>query len=129
MTLRLATAALLFAATPFVAQAQQNGPPNGPPPPKPTLADVQKVAQAISADPVKAKAYCDMGKVMVQLDQAEQKNDTKAGKVLSAKADALAQQLGPDYQKVMDGLDSVDPNSDEGKRYNAVLEPLYKQCK
>jgi hypothetical protein len=133
MNIKLATAVLLFAATPLVALAQQNGPPNGaqngPPPPKPTIADVQKVAQSISSDPAKQKAYCDMGKVMQQLDQAEQKNDAKAGKALSAKADALAQQLGPDYQKVMDGLDSVDPNSEEGKKFNAVLEPLYKQCK
>ena len=127
MKLKLATAALLFAAIPVVAQAQQNIPPGQVP--KPTVADVQKVVQAVSADQAKLRAYCDMGKVLMQLDQAEQKRDANAIKALSAKADGLAQQLGPDYARVMDGLSNVDPRSEEGKRYGVLFEPLYKQCR
>ena len=77
----------------------------------------------------KVQAYCDMGGVLAQIDQAEQKKDTKAAKALGAKADSLAQQLGPDYTRVMNGLQELDPNSAEGRRFTAVFEPLFKQCK
>jgi hypothetical protein len=127
MNLKLVMAVSLFAATPMIAYAQQNGPPANAP--KPTRADVQKLVQTISGDTAKVQAYCEMGKVLAQMDQAEQKKDSKAVKTLSAKADSLAQQLGPDYTRIMDGLNDVDPNSAEGKRLTAVFEPLYKQCK
>ncbi len=127
MKLKLATVAWLFAVAPVVAQAQRNGPPGQVP--KPTIADVKNVVQAVSADKAKLRAYCDMGKVLMQLDQAEQKKDANAIKTLSAKADGLAQQLGPDYSRVMDGLSNVDPRSEEGKRYGVLFEPLYKQCR
>ena len=127
MNLKLAIATLLLTAIPVVAHAQQNGPAGQPP--KPTIADVQKLVQTIGGDKAKLGAYCDMGKVLMQLDQAEQKKDTNAVKTLSAKADGLAQQLGPDYARVMDGLNQIDPRSPEGQRFGAVFEPLYKQCR
>jgi len=127
MKLKLGIAALLAVAIPAVAQAQQNNPPANAP--KPTIADVQKLVQAISSDKAKVKAYCDIGKLQEQMEQAEQKKDTKAVDALSTKADALAKQLGPDYEKVMGGLDQLDPNSPEGRRYTAVFQPLFKQCK
>jgi hypothetical protein len=124
MNLKLVVAASLFVAIPTVASAQQNQPA-----PKPTMADVQKLVQTISGDKAKLKAYCDIGKLEEQMDQAEQKKDTKAVEALGTKADALAKQLGPDYEKVMGGLDEIDPNSVEGKRYTAMFEPLFKQCR
>ena len=54
-----------------------------------------------------------MGKVMEQIDRAGQGRDTNALKTLGAKANGLAQQLGPDYVRIMDGLNHVDPNSAE----------------
>lgn len=127
MKFMLALAVLFFAAAPMCANAQQNGPAGAPP--KPTAADVQKLVQTIGGDKTKLKAYCDMGKVLAQLDQAEQKKDSNAVKTLGTKADALAQQLGPDYERVMDGLNQIDPNSAEGKRMSALFEPIYKQCR
>jgi len=127
MKLKLGIAALLAVAIPAVARAQQNSPAANAP--KPTIADVQKLVQAISSDKAKVKAYCDIGKLQEQMEQAEQKKDTKAVDALSTKADALAKQLGPDYEKVMGGLDQLDPNSPEGRRYTAVFQPLFKQCK
>ena len=129
MNLKLVMAISLSpcAAIPAVAYAQQNGPAAKAP--RPTMADVQKLVQTISSDKAKVQAYCDMGKVLAQMDQAEQKKDTKAAKALGAKADSLAQQLGPDYTRVMNGLEDLDPNSAEGKRLTAVFEPLFKQCK
>jgi hypothetical protein len=127
MNLKLVIAVSVCATIPLAAYAQQNGPAAKAP--KTNMADVQKLVQTINADKAKVQAYCDMGKVLAQMDQAEQKKDTKAAKALGAKADGLAQQLGPDYKRVMDGLEDLDPNSAEGKRYSAVFEPLFKQCK
>jgi hypothetical protein len=127
MNLKLVMAVSLFAATPMIAHAQKDGPAANAP--KPTLADAQKLVQTISSDKAKLKAYCDMGKLQEQMEQADQKKDNKALEALGAKADSLAQQIGPDYAKVMDGLDEVDPNSAEGKRFTAVFDPLVKQCK
>ncbi|MGC1350763.1 MAG: hypothetical protein WA858_13430 [Xanthobacteraceae bacterium] len=83
----------------------------------------------ISSDKAKLQAYCDIGKLQDQMEQASKKKDNKTLEALGAKVDALAQQIGPDYVKVMDGLDQVDPNSVEGKQYGAVFDPLDKQCK
>jgi len=127
MNLKLVTAVSLLAVVPSIASAQQNSPAANAP--KPNVADVQKLVQTISSDKAKLQAYCDMGKVLAQLDQAQQKKDTKTVKALGAKADGLAQQLGPDYSRIMDGLDDIDPNSADGKRFSALFEPIYKQCK
>jgi hypothetical protein len=125
MNLKLVVAVSLFAAIPIVAQAQQKGPAA----PKPSTADVQKVVQSIGADPAKVKIYCDIGKLQDQMDEAEQKKDSKTAADLGAEAGSLEKQLGPDYERVMTGLEPVDPNSAEGKRYGALFQPLFKQCK
>jgi hypothetical protein len=127
MNLKLGVTAVLFLALPVVVQAQQNPPPANAP--KPTMADVQKLVQSISADKAKLKTYCDIGKLQEQMEQAEQKKDTKAIAALGAKADTLAQQLGPDYERVMNGLEQLDPGSPEGRRYTTAFQPLFKQCK
>jgi hypothetical protein len=90
---------------------------------------VQKVVQEISSDKAKLQAYCDMNKLNDEVAQADAKKDTKAIEALSQKADGLAQTLGPDYMKLMDGLDQVDENSPLGKQIIAAFDPLDKQCK
>jgi hypothetical protein len=127
MNLKLVVAVSLFAAVPAVAFAQKDAPATKVP--KPTIADAQKLVQTVSGDKAKLQAYCDMGKVQDQMEQAEKKKDNKALEALGAKADSLAQQIGPEYAKVMDGLEEVDPNSAEGKQYTAVFATLIKQCK
>jgi hypothetical protein len=96
---------------------------------KPTIADAQKLVQTITGDKAKLQAYCEIGKLQEEMEKADQKNDTKALEALGTKADSLAQQIGPEYAKVMDGLEEVDPNSAEGKQYTAVFATLAKQCK
>jgi hypothetical protein len=128
MNLKLVAAISLFAAVPMVAFAQKDGPPADKAP-KPTVADAQKLVQTITGDKAKLKAYCDIGKLQEEMEKADQKNDTKALEALGTKADTLAQQIGPEYTKVMDGLEEVDPNSAEGKQYTAVFATLAKQCK
>ncbi len=70
-----------------------------------------------------------MGRFQEQIEQAEQNKDNRALEALSAKADKLLRQMGPDYVKMIAGLNDVDPDSEEGKRFAAVFEPLDKQCK
>jgi hypothetical protein len=127
MKLKLVVAVSLFATIPMVAYAQQKGPAANAP--KPTPADVQKLVQSIGGDKAKLKTYCDIGKLQEQMEQAEQKKDSKTVEALGTKADNLAKQLGPDYEKVMAGLDQIDPSSAEGKRYTALFQPLFNQCK
>jgi hypothetical protein len=129
MTLKIVVTVALLAAFPIVAQAQQKPPAPAANMPKPTAADIQKLVQTISADKAKVKTYCDIGGLQDQMDQAEKKKDTKTLQALGAKVDELTKQLGPDYEKVMGGLDQVDPNSAEGKKFTALFEPLFKQCK
>ncbi len=129
MTLKVVMAVVLFAAFPVVAQAQQKPPAPAANMPKPSAADIQKLVQTIGADKAKLKTYCDIGALQDQMDQAEKKKDTKTLQSLGEKVDGLAKQLGPDYERVMGGLDQIDPNSAEGKKFTALFEPLFKQCK
>lgn len=109
----------------FAAQAQQ-GPANAP---KTTNADAQRVVKMISADKVKAQAYCDMAKVGDEIEQAQQKHDEKATDELAQKADDLAAKLGPEWDALMNGLQTVDENSAEGKAIAETLQSLDKLCK
>ena len=127
MNCKLVIAVALVAITPVVASAQTDGADTKVP--KPTIADAQKLVQMISSDKAKLRAYCDIGKLQGQLESAYQKNDTKALDALGAKADSLAEQIGPEYAKLVDGLEEVDPNSAEGQQFTAVFDTLHKQCK
>jgi hypothetical protein len=80
LKLVMAISLSLCAAIPAVAYAQQNG--SAAKAPRPTMADVQKLVQTISSDKAKVQAYCDMGKVLAQMDQAEQKKIPKRPKLL-----------------------------------------------
>ena len=96
--------------------------------PKPTKGDVQKVVQIITSDKTKTQVYCDLDNVYDQMQVADEKNDSKTVETLGKQADALASKLGPEYSKMMDGLDQVDPNSSEGKELISILSGLGKLC-
>jgi hypothetical protein len=125
MKLKL-VAAISALAIPAVAHAQQSGP--HPTVPKPTKADALKVVQIITNDKVKTQAYCDLTKLEVQVKTAAEKNDTKTLEPLSKQADALIDKLGPEYYKLMDGLEQVDPKSSEAKEFMSILSELDKRC-
>jgi hypothetical protein len=124
--LKLATAIFALVAIPALALGQQGSPP--PKVPKPTKADVQKVAQIISSDRAKLKSYCDSKKLYDQMGAAYKRNDSKTADALNKQADALVSKLGPEYSKMMDGLEQVDQNSSEGKEFMSILSGLDKLC-
>ena len=127
MNLKLVVAVSLFAAVPVVALAQKDAPATKVP--KPTVADAQKLVQTISTDKTKLQAYCEIGKLQDQMEKAEEKNDTKTIEALGAEVDNLEQRVGPDYARIMDGLEQVDPNSSEGQKFTAVFNTLHEKCK
>lgn len=126
MNLNFVLVISILLTTPAFGQGQKNAPPTAP---KPTKADVQKVVQTISADKTKMQAYCELAKLSQQMEQADKNKDTATLQNLGQKADSLAQKLGPDYAKLMDGLDQMDPTSREGKEFADTLGRLDQQCK
>jgi hypothetical protein len=126
MKLKLAGAIFALFAMPALAFGQQGSSPSKVP--KPTKADAQKVAQIISSDKAKFQAYCDSKKLYDQMAAAYKKNDSKTADALNKQADALVSKLGPEYSKMMDGLEQVDQNSSEAKEFMAILSGLDKLC-
>jgi hypothetical protein len=122
MNLKLIVATLVIAAVPVCAQAQK------PSAAKVTKADVQKVVKIISGDKAKTQTYCDIGKLNAQIEEANEKKDTKKADALAEQVDALGKKLGPEYAALMDGLEDVDPESEDGKQIGLMFEPLDKLC-
>jgi ABC-type transporter Mla subunit MlaD len=122
MNLKLIVAILAIAAVPVGAQAQKPGAA------KVANADAQKVVKIITGDKAMTQAFCELNKLGEQIDQAEQKNDSKTADALSQKADALAEKLGPEYAALMDGLQTLDQNSKDGDAIGKTLEDLDKLC-
>jgi len=95
---------------------------------KPTWADVQHLADTIGSDKSKLRAYCELGHLHDETQQAIDENDANAIDALMAKTDALEQQLGPEYDKVIEGLDQIDFSSVEGQEIADVLRTLHAKC-
>jgi hypothetical protein len=126
MNLKLLVAVTLFTAfINAIAQSDKSTAQSS----KPSIEDAQKLVETISGDKDKLKIYCELGKLHEELDKAEEKGDAKEFEALVDKLNGLEQQMGPDYIRVTDGLGEVDPNSAEGQKFNAVFEPLRKQCR
>jgi len=125
MRLKLTVAAAALVALSAIAQAQQGPPPKVP---KPTKADVQKVVALIMADKTKVQAYCELSKINDQMAEAQDKKDQKKMEALSNQADALVTKIGPEYEKLMEGLDQIDENSPDAKTFGDLFAPLDKQC-
>jgi hypothetical protein len=62
-----------------------------------------------------------------ETQQAVEKKDADAIAALTAKIDAYEQQLGPEYDKVLDGLDKIDLSSDEGQQIADVFKTLQEK--
>jgi len=122
MNPKLIVAVFVIAAVPAYAQAQK------PSTAKVTTADVQKVVTLISGDKAKTQTYCDIGKLNEQIEEANDKKDIKKTEELSQQIDELGKKLGPEYAALMDGLQELDPESEDGKKIGLMFEPLDKLC-
>ena len=117
MHLKSIFAALVIVAAPVYAQAQ-----------KPTRADAQKVFEIIISDKAKTEAFCEIDKLADQMVQAEQENDSKKVEELELKADELERKLGPEFGALMNGLEDMDQNSEEGQQISPILKALRTLC-
>jgi hypothetical protein len=120
MKLKL-VAAISALAIPALAHAQSNVP-------KLTKADVQNVVQIVTSDKAKTQAYCDLSKLEDQVEAAQQKDDFDTVEALTKKSDALVYKLGPEYSKMVEGLEEVDLTSSAGKEIMSILSGLDKLC-
>jgi hypothetical protein len=125
MKLKL-VAAISVLAIPALAHAQHSGPQANAP--KPTKADAQNVVQIITSDKVKTQAYCDLNKLEGQAKAVQPNTDPTTVEALEKRAEALTDKLGPEYFKLMDGLEKVDPKSSEAKEFMSILSELDKAC-
>jgi hypothetical protein len=115
-------AILVIAAVPVCAKAQ------APSAATVTKADAQNVLNIISGDKAKTQTYCDMTKLGEQIEQANEKKDNKMVDELSEKLIALGEKLGPEYVALMDGLEDIDPDSEDGQEIESILLGLDRLC-
>ena len=127
MNLKLIVAIFAIAALPICAQAQmkKDAPKAAP---KVTKADADRVIKLVSADKAKTQTYCEIAKIGEQIEQADQKKDTKKVDELAKKADEMGAKIGPEYLALIDGLQELDPNSKDSQEIGAMLEGLDKLC-
>src|SRR5262245_53298074 len=114
-------AAISALAIPALAHAQGSGP-------KPTTADAQNVVRIVTSDKVKTQTYCDLTKLEDRVKAVQQNTDPKTVETFIKQAEALIDKLGPEYFKLMAGLERVDPNSSEAKEFMSILSELDKRC-
>ena len=122
MNLKYVVAAVAIIALPVCAQAQKPGAM------KATNADAQKVVKMLGADKAKVQVYCSMAKLSDQMEEADKKKDAKKADTLAKQMDEMSAKLGPEYVKLMDGLQEMNPDSKEGKEIGTTLEGLDKLC-
>jgi mevalonate kinase len=110
-------AILMMVTAPVYAQAQ-----------KPTRADAQRVFEIISGNEVKTQIFCDIGKLGDEIEQAAEKKDTRTADELRRKIDELGRKLGPEYAALMNGIQDVDPESEDGQQIGSTIQALDKLC-
>ena len=90
-------------------------------------ADAQKFVKMIIGDKAKSQIYCDIVKLGEQIEETDP-TDTKKTDEMYQRADELATKLGPEYIALMNGLQDMDPDSEEGKDIGSTLDVLNKLC-
>ena len=138
MNFKLFVTVLVLSAVSASALAQTISSPKPPKPPKPakaapaapgaTVPAAQKVVKAISGDKAKTQAYCDIGKLSGQIEDAEQKKDMNKIDELNKRMDEMATKLGPEYAALMVRLEDIDPDSKEAAEIGSAIETLNKLC-
>jgi hypothetical protein len=117
---RFIVAILMITGLPMCAEAQQ-------PSAAKAKADAQRVVKMIIGDKAKSQTYCDVVKLGEQIEETDPKDKRKADE-LSQQVDELATKLGPEYIALMNELQDMDPDSEDGKEIGSTLEALEKLC-
>ncbi len=83
-----------------------------------------KTFDAVANDAAKLKVYCEMSKVM---SSADAEDDSKAEE-LDKQMDGFMKQLGPEFQTAFEAGADLDPESEDGKVYDAAMDKLDDKC-
>jgi hypothetical protein len=125
MYLKALTAFGIFSITAVAAIAQDEPVDQAP---KPSLADVRHLAEVITSEKSKLRAYCDLGEIHDQMQQALDDQDANAIDALIARADALEKQLGSEFDEVIEGLGQIDFNTAQGQQIADVFKAVQEKC-
>ena len=115
---RLIIAILVIAGLSLYAEAQE---------PSAAKADAQKFVKMIIGDKAKSQIYCDVVKLGEQIEETDP-GDKKKADELYQQVDELTTKLGPEYFALMNELQDMDPDSEDGKEISSTLELLDKLC-
>jgi len=83
-----------------------------------------KTFDAVGNDAAKLKTYCEMSKVM---SSADAEDDSKA-EALDKQMDGFMKDLGPEFQTAFEAGADLDPESADGKTYDAAMDKLDDKC-
>jgi hypothetical protein len=83
-----------------------------------------KTFDTVANDAGKLKVYCEMSKVM---SSADAEDDNKA-EALDKQMDGFMKQLGPEFQTAFEAGADLDPESEDGKKYDAAMDKLDEKC-
>jgi len=123
MKMPLIVAILLMCAAPLYAQDQQPNTNTAK-----LKADAQRVVSIIQSDKAKTQVYCEISDLGEQIGEADQRMDDNKAEALSRQVTELEKRLGPEYFALANDLNSVDPNSPEGRDIESILAPLDDSC-
>jgi hypothetical protein len=84
-----------------------------------------KTFAQVGADAAKLKTYCEMSKVM---SSGEDNEDESKSEALDKQMQTYMKELGPDFESAFGAGADLDPDSEDGKAYDAALEALDGKC-
>ena len=85
-------------------------------------------SRLITSDNAKTQAYCDLAKLFDQIEVAKEKDDSNTAQALGKQLLPLVDKIGPEYVKVIEGMEQVDLTSNEGVELLSILSELDKRC-
>ncbi len=90
-----------------------------------TVEAAVKTFDAVAADPAKLKTYCEINKLM---STATDDDDDAKSEALDKQVQALMKQLGPEFETAFEAGADLDPDSEDGKAYDAAIDKIDGKC-
>ena len=85
-----------------------------------------KTFDQVGNDPAKLKTYCEMSKLMSSGDDSEDESKSDA---LDKQMQGFMKELGSDFESAFEAGADLDPDSEDGKAYDAALDKIDTKCK
>jgi hypothetical protein len=88
------------------------------------VAAAVKTIEQVGNDPAKLKTYCEMSKLMSTGDD----EDESKAEALDKQMQGYMKELGTDFEAAFEAGADLDPDSEDGKAYDAALDGLDGKC-